>query len=105
MNPAIPNIPHRKTPFRVPAAGIPRGRGAWRPAKKASPKAASKKATAIQPRTRGIPAAVYGTGYPAVEFGSPVMTPAVLLLTLYVDFGVKFKGFFPYLVLKVKPLL
>jgi hypothetical protein len=41
------NIPNRKTPFRTPAVGIPRVRGAWRPTKKASPKAASKKATAI----------------------------------------------------------
>jgi hypothetical protein len=33
--------------------------------KKFSPKAATKKATAIQPRTRGIPAAIYGTGVPS----------------------------------------
>jgi hypothetical protein len=42
--------------------GNPPGTGRMASYKKASPKAASKKATAIQPRTRGIPAAVYGTG-------------------------------------------
>jgi hypothetical protein len=34
----------------------------------------------------------------------PSAIPVILLLTLYVDFEVKFRGFFPYLVLKVKLL-
>jgi hypothetical protein len=44
----------------------------------------------------------YDTVSPAVN--KPAAATAILLLTLYVYFEVKFRGFFPYSVLKVKLL-